>query len=100
MFVLGNFLNAVALVLDRVLWLYNWVVLLAVLLSWVSADPYNPVVRFLRSATEPVFEWVRRRVPFAMMGALDLSPLLVLFTIWFAQKFLVVSLVDLAIRLR
>lgn len=99
MFVLGNFISAVATILDQVLWVYNLVVFIAVLLSWVNPDPYNPIVRLLRSLTEPVFEWVRRRLPFAMMGFLDLSPLIVLFAIWFARLFLVRSLLDLATRL-
>lgn len=100
MFVLSNFINAVAIILDQVLWLYNLVVFVAVVLSWVHADPYNPIVRLLRSVTEPVFEWVRRHVPFAMLGMLDLSPMLVLLGIWFARLFLIRSLVDLAMRLR
>lgn len=100
MFVLSNFINAVAIILDRVLWLYNVIVFIAVILSWVNADPYNPVVRVLRSMTEPVFEWVRRRVPFAIMGFMDLSPMLVLLTLWFARLFLVRSLMDVALRVR
>ncbi len=100
MFVLGNFLQAVAYVLDGLLRLYSFVVLVAVLISWVSPDPYNPVVRFLRAATEPVFDWVRRHLPFAQLGMLDLSPIFVFISIWFLRMFLVGTLVDLAIRLR
>ena len=100
MFILGNLLEAVAVILDRVLQLYSFVVLVAVLISWVSPDPFNPIIRFLRSATEPVFEWVRRSLPFAVIGMLDLSPMLVFFFIWFARMFLVNSLLDIATRLR
>lgn len=96
MFVLANFLNAAAAILDQVLWLYNIVVFIAVVLSWVGADPFNPIVRALRSVTEPVFAWVRARLPFAMLGMLDLSPMMVLVAIWFARLFLVRSLMDLA----
>jgi YggT family protein len=100
MFIFGNLLEAVAVILDRVLQLYSFVVLVAVLISWVSPDPFNPIIRFLRAATEPVFEWVRHRLPFTVIGALDLSPMLVFFFIWFARMFLVNSLVDIAVRLR
>jgi YggT family protein len=100
MFVFGNFLSAAAAILDQVLWVYNLVVFVSVALSWVSADPFNPIVRALRSVTEPVFDWVRRRLPFAMLGMLDLSPMIVLFAIWFARLFLVRSLLDVAARLR
>ncbi len=100
MFVAGNFLQAIAFILDRLLWLYSMVVLVAVLLSWVSPDPYNPIVRFLRSATEPVFQWVRQHVPFASVGMLDLSPIFVFMGIWFLRMFLVGTLIDFATRLR
>ena len=100
MFILGNFLRAVALILDQLLQIYSFVVLVAVLLSWVHPDPSNPIVRFLRSATEPVFDWVRRRLPFTMVGMMDLSPIAVFLGIWFARLFLVNSIIDIASRLR
>lgn len=100
MFVIGNLIQAVAVILDRVLWLYNAVVLVAVLVSWVRPDPFNPIVQILRSATEPVFDWVRRHVPFAVVGMLDLSPMAVFLMIWFLRMFLVSSLLDLGLRLR
>jgi YggT family protein len=98
-FVLGNFLQAVALVLNWILWAYMWIVIGAVIVSWVSADPYNPIVRFLHQATEPVFYRVRRYLPISGMG-LDFSPLIVLLAIYFVKAFLVRSMVDFAVRLR
>lgn len=100
MFVFGNLLRALAVILDKVLFLYSWVVLIAVLMTWVSPDPSNPVVRILRGMTEPIFDWLRRRVPFAQIGMMDLSPMLVLFAIWFLRLFLVPSLFDLSYRLQ
>ena len=100
MFIFGRFCEAAAFVVDKVLWLYSLVVLVAVLITWVSPDPFNPLVRFLRSATEPVLNWVRRRLPFAIVGMLDLSPIIVLLVLWFARMFLVGSLLDLSVRLR
>ncbi|MEE8219206.1 MAG: YggT family protein [bacterium] len=99
MFVMGNFLQAVALVLNWVLWAYMWIVIGAVIVSWVSPDPYNPIVRFLHQATEPVFYRVRRYLPMSGMG-LDFSPLIVLLAIYFVKAFLVRSMVDLAVRIR
>ena len=100
MFILGNFLQAVALILDRLLQIYSFVVFIAVLISWVNPDPYNPIIRFLRASTEPVFAWVRRRLPFTMVGMMDLSPIVVFFSIWFMRLFLINSLVDIAARIR
>ena len=100
MFVISNVLQGAAMVLDKVLWLYSMVVMVAVLITWVSPDPFNPVVQCLRSVTEPVFAWVRRYLPFTVVGMIDLSPLVVFFLIRFCQVALVRSLFDLAVRLR
>ncbi len=99
MFVFGNFLQAVALILSYVLWAYMWIVIGAVIISWVGADPYNPIVRFLHQATEPVFYRVRRYLPMSGWG-LDFSPIIVLLAIYFTRVFLIRSLIDLAVRLR
>lgn len=88
--------QAVAGVLDMALTAYMWVVIISALLSWVSPDPYNPIVRFLRNLTEPVFRRVRRLVPFAVIGGLDLSPVAVIFAIYFLRVFVVGNLYRLA----
>ena len=100
MFVLGNLCQAVATILDKVLWLYSIVIMVAVLLSWVSPDPFNPIVQFLRSVTEPLFAWVRRHVPFAMVGMIDLSPIIIFLIIQLLQMVVVRSLFDFGYRLR
>jgi YggT family protein len=99
MFILSNFLLATASVLGMVLWLYMWIVIARALISWVNPDPYNPIVRFLYSATEPLLYRVRRTVPFSA-GGIDFSPLIVLIAIYFLQGFLVTSLRDLALSIR
>jgi YggT family protein len=98
MFIFGNFLGAAAHVLDIVLTLYMWVVIISALISWVNPDPYNPIVRFLHAATEPVLRPIRRRLPMAM--GLDFSPLIVILAILFIKKFLVASLLETAARMR
>ena len=100
MFVLGNLCQAVAVVLEKVLWLYSIVIMIAVLISWVSPDPFNPLVQFLHAVTDPVFSWVRRHLPFAVIGMIDLSPVVVLLLIQLFQMVLVRSLFELAFRLR
>ena len=99
MFIIGNFISAVAGVLQIVLTIYMWIVIIAALISWVNPDPYNPIVRFLYSVTEPVFAMVRRRLPFPRMS-IDLSPLIVVFILLFLQMFVVSSLLDMGTRLR
>jgi YggT family protein len=96
---LRNFTLALAGVLDGLINLYSFVLLIAILLSWVNPDPYNPIVRFVRSATEPLLARVRRVLPFVVIGGLDLSPLVVAIGLQFLRTFLVGTLTDLAYRL-
>ena len=99
MYFFANFLSALATILGLALEIYMWVIIARALISWVNPDPYNPVVRFLHSITEPVLYRVRKAVPMHGMG-LDLSPILVILAIYFLQIFLVQSLQMTAIRLR
>jgi len=93
--IIGYFFVALARVLDIVLTLYFWVIVIAALMSWVRPDPYNPVVRFVRPATEPVFYRVRRWLPFLTVGGIDLSPIVVILAVQFLQWFLVPTLLRL-----
>jgi YggT family protein len=77
------------LVVDFLQWLlgiYSWIIIAAALISWVSPDPHNPIVRFLRQVTEPVLTPVRRLLPPWKTGGLDLSPLIVLIAIQFVER--------------
>ncbi|MBI5137562.1 MAG: YggT family protein [Nitrospirae bacterium] len=98
MFVAGNLLSALATMLDMLLSLYMWIIIIRALISWVNPDPYNPLVQFLYKATEPVLGRVRSWLPMGRIG-IDLSPLIVLFTIIFVQKALVSTLHEVAMRM-
>lgn len=99
MFIMANFLIAVAQVLDYLLWAYMWIVVARAVISWVNPDPHNPIVRFLYSATEPVLYRLRRALPL-YAGGIDFSPILVFVAIIFLQRFLVQTLYDMARSLR
>ena len=98
MFVVGNFLGAVAKIIDIALTLYMWIIIGRAVISWVNPDPYNPIVRFLNSVTEPVLNPIRRRLPISL-GGMDFSPIIVILAIIFVQSFLVRSLAELAMRM-
>ena len=72
--------------------LYSWVIIAAALISWVSPDPRNPIVLFLRQVTEPVLAPVRRLLPPWKTGGLDLSPLIVLLAIQFVERVVLTAL--------
>jgi YggT family protein len=95
MFVLSNFVVALARIIDIVLTLYMWIIIGRAVISWVNADPYNQIVIFLYRATEPVLRLVRRAIPFRNIG-IDLSPMIVILVIIFLQYFLVETLIQYA----
>ncbi len=95
MLILANLFEAIAVVLDYALTFYMWIVVAGAVLSWVSPDPYNPIVRFINMATEPVFYQIRKRLP-VNFGGLDISPVIVILAIIFLQTFVVNSLHGLA----
>ena len=98
MFVIGNFLIAIAKILDIALTLYMWIIIARAVVSWVNPDPYNPIIRFLNAVTEPVLYQIRRRIPISF-GGIDFSPIIVILVIIFIQSFLVQSLAEMAIRM-
>ena len=99
MYILGNFLAATSQVLDILLVLYMWIIIIRALLSWVNPDPYNPIVQFLYSITEPVLYRIRQLLPMSGLG-IDFSPIVVLLAIIFLQTFLVNTLAQLAMQLQ
>lgn len=99
MFILANLLQALAAVLNLLLTMYMWIVIARAVISWVNPDPYNPIVRFLYSATEPVLFRLRRAFPVFAMG-IDFSPIIVFVAIIFLQQFLVQSLYEMARSLK
>ena len=95
MFVFRNLLVAVATVLDYVLVFFMFITIARAVLSWVSPDPYNPIVRFIHNVTEPVLIQIRKRLPM-MYGGIDFSPIVVILIIIFLRIFVVNSLEGLA----
>jgi len=99
MFVISNFLGALATVVSMVLNIYMWIMVARVVLSWVNPDPFNPIVRFIHGVTEPVLHPIRRKLPLSF-GGIDLSPIIVFLLIVFLQRFVVATLQGLALTLR
>lgn len=89
---MAGIFNGLADVLDTLLRLYMFCIVIAVVLQLVQADGFNPIVRFFRHLTEPVFYFVRKRLPFVVVGSFDLSPLVIYLAILFLQQALVNNL--------
>jgi YggT family protein len=82
MFLFAELISGIASLLD----IYIYIIIGRAICSWVNADPYNPIVRFLYKATEPLLYRVRRILP--DMGGLDLSPMVIILAIYFIKRVL------------
>ncbi|MDE7173742.1 MAG: YggT family protein [Helicobacter sp.] len=87
MLIFDSLLAAVVSTVSMLLWAYTWVVIISALLTWVRPDPYNPIVQVLRNLTEPVYNFIRARIP-TNIGGLDIAPIIVLIVLQFLIVFL------------
>jgi YggT family protein len=88
-------LVALANLINLIIVVYIWIIIARAILSWVSPDPYNPLVRFLYRVTEPVLRPIRERLPSHQFG-LDFSPMIVILVLYFLKEFLVPVLYRIA----
>lgn len=101
MFAIANILQGIAQVFSMFLTIYIYIVIGRVIISWVNADPYNPIVRFLHRATEPAFIRARRWLPWlSNISGIDLTPIVVLAFIYLLQFAVVQNLYELAEQLK
>ena len=78
--------------LSYLITLYTYVVIASVILSWLMAfgviNPYNPIVRsiwqMLNAVTEPLLRPIRNMMP--NLGAIDISPIVLLLACFFVQR--------------
>jgi len=92
----GNiFVSALYQVVDLVFTIYIFIVVARAIISWVNPDPYNPIVRFLYNATEPVLNRIRRVLPLQFVG-IDMTPIGLLIGLSFIKQILLQLIVSLA----
>jgi YggT family protein len=92
----GNLMNALLFslvqLIHTVINIYIWIIIISALLSFVRPDPYNPIVQTLYRLTEPVYSWVRRKMPFLIISGIDLSPLVIILGLQFLDTFMMRAL--------
>ena len=77
--------------LDRVIYLYVWVLIINAVLSWLIAfNVLNTQNRFVYSIleftyklTDPVLNYIRRFLP--NLGSIDISPVILILLIYFVR---------------
>jgi len=70
--------------------IYSFIIIIRAVVSWVSPDPYNPMVRILYRLTEPVLAPIRK-VIFKTVGniGIDFSPFIAIILIQIIGRFLI-----------
>ena len=91
----NSLLGSLAMILHLGLTVYMWMVIIRAVISWVSPNPHNQIVRFLARATDPVLYQVRRILP-VFYGGIDFSPVILILLLVFLNDFVVVSLSGIA----
>lgn len=84
--------------------LYTYVVIAGVVMSWLMAfgvvNAYNPTVRTiwqaLNALTEPLLKPIRRMMP--NLGAVDISPIVLLLACFFVQSVVIPNIAKLFLR--
>jgi len=94
----GEIILVFAQMINMIITIYIYIVIARAIISWVNPDPYNPIVRFLHNATDPVLYRIRRFMPLNF-GAIDLSPIILLFGLFLLQRFVTILLTRLAYSL-
>ena len=95
MFIITNFIYAIATILDMVLSIYMWIIIARAIVSWVSPFSRSPIVYALIRLTDPVLQRLRRILRLRGMG-IDFSPMIAILAILFFKYFVVASLYDIA----
>lgn len=94
---LPTLLLGLAELVGFLVWFYLIALLARVILSWVHAAGYNPVVPLLQQLTEPLLRPLRRRLP--TPGGFDLSPLVASVALTLCLPLIVSPLRDAALTL-
>ena len=84
-------MNAFILLLDRIIYLYIWVLIINAVLSWlVGFNVLNTQNRFVYTIleltyklTNPPLNYIRRYLP--NLGSIDISPIVLILIIYFAR---------------
>lgn len=82
------FLSALLSLIDLLLTLYIWLIIARALLSWITPFTYHPLINFLFKITEPILRPFRKLIP--TIYGLDLSPVVVIFLIYFIKEILTI----------
>ncbi|MCP4220616.1 MAG: YggT family protein [bacterium] len=92
----GNFFLALADLLHFIIYFYIIILFIRSVISWMGPVRPNPLIIVLRRLTDPVFRFVHKNLPFTVVGGIDISPIMIIFVLYFIDRLLTGFLFDLA----
>ncbi|MBL1142147.1 MAG: YggT family protein [Proteobacteria bacterium] len=94
---MGLFVLTFAYLLKEIIYVYLFIIIIQVVISWVNPGAYNPATVIMYQLSEPILKPARRLLPPA--GGFDFSPLVVLILLQLSIILLVSPIMDLGLRL-
>ncbi len=94
---MGLFVLTIAYLLKEVIYVYMFIIIIQIVISWVNPGAYNPVTVIMYQLSEPILKPARRLIPSA--GGFDFSPMLVIIGLQLLIILLVSPLMDLGRQL-
>ncbi len=94
--ILGRLLQTLAELFHTVIQIYIWIIIIRSVISWLGNIPPNTFVIILRRLTDPVFRFVHKKIPFTIVGGIDISPIFIIMALYFIDSFFIGVMMDYA----
>ena len=93
----GLTMLTIAYLLRTILYIYLFIIIIQVIISWINPNTYNPITTIMYQISEPILKPIRQFIPSS--GGLDFSPLVALIIINLLMILIISPLMDLGQKL-
>ena len=93
----GLTMLTIAYLLRTILYIYLFIIIIQVIISWINPNVYNPITTIMYQISEPNLKPIRQFIPSS--GGLDFSPLVALIIINLLMILIISPLMDLGQKL-
>ena len=92
--IVANIFRTFAQLFHLLIQLYILIIIVRSFISWMGGIPPNPVVTILYRLTDPIFRLVHRRLPFLIIGGIDVTPMMIIIALYFIDHLLTGLMLD------
>jgi len=85
----ANILRALAQLFHTIIQLYILVIIARAVISWLGNIPPNPLVMIIFRLTDPLFRFIHRRMPFLIVGGIDITPMIIVFALYLLDNLVI-----------